>query len=211
MVGCSCFAYIFSYIIAKEWWVKTASYSLGRSSSRFAEALDDETISYIQNQLQERLELKNDKQYDAADEIRDELNQRFGVTIDDRMQEWNVEVDQFTVVNNNRRTSDVPERQQEASPPSYSLEEDDSDDVDDSDDEFNDSFEAVVESESDVTAPTSKVIMMVETNLEALTIPKLKERLRELGLPVSGKKAVLIERLSKVFDLTNYTKQEKQL
>jgi hypothetical protein len=122
------------------------------------------------------------------------LNQRFGVTIDDRMQEWNVEVDQFTVVNNNRSTSGVSELQQEASPPSYSLEEDDSED-DDSDDDFNDSFEAVFDSESDITAPASTA-MTDETNLEALTIPELKERLRALGLPVSGKKAELIERLS---------------
>jgi SAP domain len=157
--------------------------------------LGDETITYIQDRLQERLELKNDKLYDAADEIRDELNQRFGVTIDDRMQEWNVEVDQFTVVNNDRRTSNLPERRQSASPPSYLLEEDDASEDDDSDDDFNDSFEAVFDSESDITAPTSKATTD-ETNLESLTIPELKERLRALGLPLSGKKAELIERLS---------------
>ena len=32
-------------------------------------------------------------------------------------------------------------------------------------------------------------------NLAALTVPQLKERLRSAGLPVSGRKAVLIERL----------------
>ena len=167
---------------------------MGRSSGRLAESLDDETIAYIQDQLQERLELKNEKQYEAADEIRDELQARFGVTIDDRMQEWNIEVDQFTVVNNDRRPADFKERQEQNMPPSYSLEEEysvDSDD-DEAEEDFNDSFAAVFDSESDVTASTSSD----GTDLETLTIPELKEQLRALGLPVSGKKSELIERLT---------------
>ena len=167
---------------------------MGRSSGRLAESLDDETIAYIQDQLQERLELKNEKQYEAADEIRDELQARFGVTIDDRMQEWNIEVDQFTVVNNDRRPADFKERQEQNMPPSYSLEEEysvDSDD-DEAEEDFNDSFAAVFDSESDVTSSTSSD----GTDLETLTIPELKEQLRTLGLPVSGKKSELIERLT---------------
>ena len=186
--------FIICYVIAKEWWVKTASYAVGRGSRRSYDALDDETISYIQDRLQERLDLKNDKLYDAADEIRDELNQRFGVTIDDRMQEWNIEVDQFTVVNNDSRLLDVSERQQ-MSPPTYSFDEENNSEDDDSDKAFNDSFEAVFDSESDITTPTS-MAMPEDSNLEALTIPELKERLRAIGLPVSGKKSELIERLS---------------
>ena len=34
-----------------------------------------------------------------------------------------------------------------------------------------------------------------EANLAALTVPVLKERLKEMGLPVSGKKAELIQRI----------------
>ncbi len=169
---------------------------MGRSSGRFADSLDDETIAYIQDQLQERLQLKNEKQYEAADEIRDELQARFGVTVDDRMQEWNIEVDQFTVVNNNRRPTDFNERQEQNLPPSYSLNEeysdDDNADGDEADDDFNDSFAAVFDSESGITASTSTDGM----DLETLTIPELKEQLRALGLPVSGKKSELIERLT---------------
>ena len=36
---------------------------------------------------------------------------------------------------------------------------------------------------------------MDEDELSAMTVVKLKERLKELGLPISGKKADLIERL----------------
>jgi SAP domain len=166
---------------------------MGRSSSRFADAMDDETIAYIQERLQERLELKNDKQYEAADEIRDELSQRLGVTIDDRTQEWNIEVDQFTVVDTDRRSSDISvERQLQTPPPSYSIEEDDINEDDDADDDFNDSFEAVFESESDIAdSPASTD----EEDLTRFTIPELKEKLRALGLAVSGKKPELIERL----------------
>ena len=120
--------------------------------------------------------------------------ERFGVTIDDRMQEWNIEVDQFTVVNNDSRLLDVSERQQ-MSPPTYSFDEENNSEDDDSDKAFNDSFEAVFESESDITTPTSMAIPE-DSNFEALTIPELKERLRAIGLPVSGKKSELIERLS---------------
>lgn len=172
---------------------------MGRSSARFADAMDDETIAYIQDRLQERLDMKNDKQYDAADEIRDDLQQRFGVTIDDRTQEWNIEVDQFSVVRNDRRSSDVSEqRQQPTPPPSYSIEEDENDEVDDddADDDFNDSFEAVFDSETD-SEPSSMTTTTTDTvNLEKCTVPELKEKLRAMGLPVGGNKPELIDRLS---------------
>ena len=186
--------YFFLHFIAKEWWVKTASYAMGRSSRRFADALDDETIAYIQEKLQERLEMKNDKLYDAADEIRDELNQRLGITIDDRTQEWNIEVDQFTLINNDPRTSATSEEQQQRTPPSsYSIEEDDNGEDEDADDDFNDSFEALFDSESDMAVATATITD--EEELKRLTIPELKEQLRAMGLAVSGKKPELIERL----------------
>jgi hypothetical protein len=168
---------------------------MGRSSTRFAAALDDETIAYIQDRIQERLEMKNDKQYDSADEIRDELNQRFGVTIDDRTQEWNIEVDQFTVVNNDRRLYDTleEEKHMQTLPPSYSIETSDDNEDEDGDDDFNDSFEAVFESESNNF--TDAPALSEEEDLTKLTIPELKEKLRALGLAVSGKKPELIERL----------------
>lgn len=166
---------------------------MGRSSRRFADALDNETMAYIQDRLQERLEMKNDKQYEVADEIRDELNQRFGVAIDDRTQEWNIEVDQFTVVNNNRHSSDVSEeRDQQTMPPSYSVDEDDNNEEDDADEDFNDSFAAAFESETEISSTLSS---MDAESLKSFTIPELKEKLRALGLAVGGKKPELIERL----------------
>jgi SAP domain len=189
---------------------------MGRGNNRLADALDDENINYIQERLQERLELKNDKQYDAADEIRDELRERFGVSIDDRMQEWVIEVDQYSVVDNSSRLGHDtnPLIRQQSPPSSYTI-EDDSNDYDinrgvteldmtqasssysvESDEsnisETNGSYadyEETMGHDGDTSIPN-------ETIIENLTIPELKERLRAAGLPVSGKKSELIERLS---------------
>jgi hypothetical protein len=174
---------------------------MGRQNNRLADALDEETINYIQERLQARLEFKNDKQYDAADEIRDELREQFGVTVDDRTQEWVVEVDQYSVVDNNRRSPDTNPRIRKSSPPpSYSIDDDDDDEYD-NEYKVDDSISAMEITKSiddgmyETNGSNERDMPKNEVSLENLTIPELKEQLRAIGLPVSGKKSELIERL----------------
>jgi SAP domain len=172
-------------IEAKEWWVKLDNYVMRHDNKGLCESLDDEAIEYINGRLEERLALKKEKYYDAADEIRDELHEQFGVTIDDRMQEWCVEVDQFSAVDSTRssKNTNPPIRQEQE--PSYSVEEN----------EYNESNNNFAENQT----PENGVEISMEVDLENLTVPELKERLKAAGLPVSGRKAELIERLSGSF------------
>jgi SAP domain len=166
---------------AKEWWVKSDTYALRRSDNRLSESLDDETIEYINERLKERWDLKGTKNFDAADEIRDELREQYGVTIDDRLMEWFVEVDQYTVVDR-----EFTDRESSIKPiPSYSFE-----DYKVIEDEVGDFDEMATLENGVVMSKTENV------DLENLTVPELKERLRALGLPVSGRKAELVERLA---------------
>jgi SAP domain len=149
-----------------------------RSDNLLAESFDVETIEYINERLKVRWELKSEKNFDAADDIRDELREQYGVTIDDRLMEWFVEVDQYTVVDRG-----FPDRQSSMQqPPSYSF-EDIEDEVDDADE--------TETPKNGVDFSTTEIV-----DLENLTVPELKERLRDLGLPVGGRKAELIERLA---------------
>jgi SAP domain len=88
--------------------------------------------------------------------------------IDDRTREWSVEVDQYTVVDKNSSRGAPQWRPQEV--------------VEDDDNVKDDMFEHTDSQE--------------ERNLADLTVPELKEKLKEAGLPVSGRKAELIERLT---------------
>lgn len=158
-------------------------YVMTRSNNRLAETLDDEAVDYIQLRLKERSAFKKDKMYDAADEIRDELRSKYGVSIDDRTREWCMEVDQFTVVDNTGRSrGGAPQRQ------GYEVAAEDSDD---------DFFENLKfdDAEGDDDGNDGGATQ-VEGNLENLTVPQLKEKLKAAGLPVSGRKAELIERLT---------------
>lgn len=134
-------------------------------SNHLSDKLDDEAMYYIQDRIKERSELKKNRNYNAADEIRDELRSKYAVSIDDRTREWVVDVDQYTVVERSR------------APRGYAY-------VEDGDDAgIEDKF-----GNSDVFQEGS--------NLAELTIPALKEKLKAAGLPVSGRKAELIERLT---------------
>lgn len=171
---------------AQEWWMKTANYVMSRGINRLVESLDEETINYIHERLNERLALKNDKQFDAADEIRDELRERFGVSINDRMQEWTIEVDQFTVVDNT--TKSIKSSRSPSPQPSYST-----DGIDDNGDYENASNRLELDVDTGYSVPTG---ISIDLDFDDLTIPELKEKLRAAGLPVSGRKSELIERLS---------------
>jgi len=127
-------------------------------------------VEVVDAKLKERSACKRDREYEEADAIRDLLMDRFGVLVDDRNKEWSVlpgSVDDFI----DDETASAAAEGQEA-------------DEDDGDEDANQ--EEVEEEVEDI--PT-------EETLAKLTIPLLKEKLREAGLPVSGKKAELVARL----------------
>lgn len=131
--------------------------------------MEAEVKESIEQKIKERSVAKLNTEYERADAIRDELWEQYSVRIDDRVREWRVEGD-----------------------------------LDDSDD---DSESGPFTEENDVTesdvadfqreADQALDSDSVETeDLSDLKVDELKERLRAAGLPVSGKKAELIERLS---------------
>ena len=151
----------------REWHVVTAEYNEAPGSSY----LDDSTREVIVGLVQKRALAKLAKNYDEADAIRDELTDTYAVQLDDRLKEWSVVGGQ--------------EMLNEA-------EEDDDDDGDWSTVDMELEDEDYENDDDDEGEEGEKSL---EIDLQSLTVPELKEKLREAGLPVSGRKAELIERL----------------
>lgn len=156
-------------------------------------SLSQEDIEFIDSRLKERHSFKRERYYDEADAIREELREKYAVNIDDRTKEWSVEsAPEFSVV--------------DAGVVEYSAEDEDLDAaleamLDDSEqdfseeeryDEIEDDSEEEEEEEEEIE---DEVPSMTEEELSGLTVPVLKEKLKEAGLPVSGRKADLISRL----------------
>jgi hypothetical protein len=81
----------------QEWRVVTGNYS---ASSKSRNDLDEEVLGYIQDRLRVRFALKENREWDKADAIRDELREQkqYAVSIDDRNNEFSILVDEFTIV-----------------------------------------------------------------------------------------------------------------
>ena len=167
---------------SSEWRIDTNEY-FPTSTGKLAE----DTIAEINQKLAERFQCKRDRDYDTADAIRDELRQNYGVVVDDRTKEWSVE------------TIEEPQY----SEPVKSEEEDDffkdldaaldGDDEDTSEEGM--TMEDDDEEEEEESDDEDDGVSLTEEELSKLTIPVLKEKLRDVGLPVSGKKSELIARL----------------
>ena len=174
--------------------------------------MEEESKAYIQKRLTDREVARKSKDYAMADMIRDELKDDYSVVVDDRTKEWKVvtsEDDAFaSEAQASQRSAFVREKESmerdnggEAHKPS-SLEEDletffgDSPVEEDEEEEHDSSTTTIasVEDES-VLTPKEKDTLDESSHLSTLTVVVLKERLRKAGLPVSGKKAELIERL----------------
>jgi len=143
-------------------------------SEKYANAspfnLDDDVQTLIEEKIVQRAVAKLEKDYDTADAIRDELAEKYNVDIDDRLREWIV----IGMVPSSSATGDV--------------------DIDDSVFEVDESNFEDEQDENEVV--DSGEAMDNDVDLTSLTIPELKVRLKEAGLPVSGRKAELIERLT---------------
>jgi cysteinyl-tRNA synthetase len=155
---------------SREWHVDSDDYVQTPSGSNAKELTDDD-IETVQSKLVERAYFKREQNYEAADAIRDDLQDNFCITIDDRTKEW-------SVVEGSRGY--------DASGSQFST----------TDDEFEDGFDSVFNEPGDVSEETvSSAVTLSKDDLTSLTVVQLKEKLREAGKPVSGTKPVLVERL----------------
>lgn len=172
-----------------EWSFMSDSYSLSLISDPLPE--DNVLKTLIEDKVYDRAQAKVEKNYVVADAIRDELLQVFNVTIDDRMKEYTyrspsvsgfVDTQGFLVknINSNNVASQVSKEEEDL---------------------FKMNIQNPTEQtptpveQSGNTSDFACNSIDERANLTALTVPELKEKLREAGLPVSGRKDSLIERL----------------
>jgi hypothetical protein len=170
------------------------------------QALSAEDIETICAKLAERHALKLDRDYEAADDIRDELEEEFSVAIDDRNKEWRCvqsagegasEADSKFVEDALKSQSSAFKRTEEDREFVKDIEAifSGKEEPEDTSDESSSAEEIMVTEEETESAIKESSPSISEENLSSLTVPLLKEKLRDAGLPVSGKKAELIERL----------------
>ena len=147
----------------REWHVVNEDYVQSKESM----AIEDPNLQeHIEHQVAKRLAAKLKRDYEIADAIRDELMEKYNVSIDDRVREWSM------------LQSDEENEVFETG--SYESESEDDIGIE-------------LDGEIDVEASSND---QENPNLEQLTVVELKERLRTANLPVSGNKAELIERLT---------------
>lgn len=154
--------------------------------------------------------MKKSKSYQEADAIRDELQDVYSVLVDDKTKEWKVVSSggnsRFAAEAVLSQSSSFKQKQAESAVdeefdsifnrvkeelglrPDLATESNVVS-IDGSDKETN----SVVSEEEHISLPSKSASSRDE--LMALTVPLLKDKLREARLPVSGKKADLVERL----------------
>ena len=174
--------------------------------------MDDEAKEFIQKRVTDRVMARKRKEYDMADLIRDELKNDYSVVIDDRTKEWKVVTSDEEAFVREAKASQRSASVREKVEATRDVVEDREDVVQvqkTSGDKVEEVFEAafpVEEGEAaSVSVDEAEAVPAVaeendddvlnESHLATLTIVALKEKLRAAGLPVSGKKAELIERL----------------
>jgi SAP domain len=210
---------------AKEWLVMPDTYRFIGDPT----AVDPATFDYLDQRLQERFAHKNNRNWDEADAIRDELQEKYGVVFDDRSFEWSITKttgndDDDTVesrpgaavVVRSRIPSSPPPpanggttveyKFKEKVAPVSNLGDNDDEDVEDDDvfyeeegdEDEDEGFDDDAFDDNEVMAKngeTTTTTSLSKEYLSSLTIPELKEKLRNASLPLSGRKAELVERL----------------
>lgn len=169
-------------------------------------------LQQIELKVKKRADAKKQKNYELADTLLSDLTEKHGVRVDDAKKEWHFVMKKnndlepmkrgenekkpnrkekpskrmsaselipgvsLVQPSNNKNNYHESSRTKDQIPEGIIIQEDDSSSFD--------------ESEKDVKT-------LNESNLETMTVPDLKELLRRAGLPVSGRKAELIDRLIK--------------
>jgi hypothetical protein len=195
------------------WRVTEAYKTVYEFGGRRLHNVPEETLRSIEQLIKERAEAKDCKKYNVADEILDTLMEEYGVRVDDAKKAWfflprtremgddmtHVSEQAITRAGNeeNRNTFNLKQSSFEKSeiPLGISFDEDDSlptgISLETEEEEKIDKIPQGIQinqddGESDET---------VKIDLNSFTVPQLKDKLREAGLPVSGRKSELVARL----------------
>jgi len=177
-----------------EWALLSEEYLLNEVDSSFVP--DEDVQIKIGKLLGDRILARKCRDFDKADDIRDELREDYLVEIDDRSKDWVVVAPEGA-----RWAGDEEEGDDNIVSKQEWNEEDDEDSDETADDSDVDAFmEEVLGSSEDkdgvsIEEGDSSSASLDEASLMALTVPELKEILKSKGLKVGGKKAELIERL----------------
>ena len=177
---------------SSEWRVETDDYALAGPNN-----LSEEDTKFVEGRIVERFECKRNREYESADDIRDDLRAKFGVIIDDRTKEWKLDpYAQDSAAENN-----YEEKKDDSAFVRYDSQPDSQDDEDDDSvyekivvDETS-AEEEIEEDDDDESIEDDEDDSLGEEELLKLTVVALKEKLRDAGLPVSGKKSELVDRL----------------
>ncbi|KAL9181699.1 hypothetical protein ACHAXT_012042 [Thalassiosira profunda] len=173
---------------AGEWALLYEEYLLDEEGTSFVP--DDDVQMEIGKRLGERILARKARDFGLADRIRDELERDYVVEIDDRSKEWVVVAPEGARWSEDE--GDDGEMANVESKQEWEADDDEGSFGDDDDEEDDDLPEDItIEADADA-APSSS---LDESDLSELTIPELKEKLKAAGLPVSGRKSELIERL----------------
>eukprot|EP00979_Chaetoceros_neogracilis_P001123 scaffold197_cov268-Chaetoceros_neogracile.AAC.38 len=187
---------------SREWRVLSDDYVQTEAESG-ARTLTVEELSTVESKILKRARLKKDRCYEEADAIRDMLLQNYSIVLDDRAKEWKIVSSGGHGGGNSKFIEDAARSQ--SSPYKQKQMDQEFDEEFDSiflEDEMKDELD-LQESPSSVNvvvnAPEEKITLapsaLSRDELMSLTVPLLKDKLRESGKPVSGKKAELIDRL----------------
>ena len=182
----------------REWSIMSEEYTMSSQSC----PLDPDTEKIVKERVAARVAARALRKFDVADLILEALLAEYRVHIDDRLREWTavapVSLGQKNDVeepgDGDILGSEVADLEVSQDCPDASAEI--ADDIEASGDSHgnsegtgdNDADGAALEEEPDVGVDQ-------EEALGSLTVVQLKDRLRDAGLPVSGRKSELIERL----------------
>ena len=180
---------------SQEWRVLSDDY-VQTKAERGAEELTGMDVNAIETQLAKRIIFKKNRNYEQADLIRDDLQGKYSILIDDKKKEWKVisssGKSKFVARGSATRSSQPPPYTQtriEAEVEHDPWFDDDDDDDDD------DTTDGITAGDTNDAADVSSQSTISRDELMSLTVPLLKEKLREAAKPVGGKKAELVDRL----------------
>ena len=185
---------------AGEWALLSEEYMFNKAESSF---IPEETIiAAIGKRLGDRILARKRRDFDMADDIRDELRNDYVVEIDDGNKEWMIASPRGAMWdtnddNENGGGMNVVSKEE------WDAEDANDDDGDDDKYMEQDNIDVAFDDfmiNGSAKEVDNEIILAVGTDdvastLSTLTVPELRERLKELGLPVSGKKSELIARL----------------
>lgn len=204
----------------REWRIDTGEYARvsgsdggGGDESAAPDPLSHEDVANVQSLIRERTVAKTAKKYNEADALRDELRARFGVVVHDRTMEWRTVPDDADTEAEDPFASEAARSQRSAFAQGQDDEGDEGEGVAaeeeaevsagraaeakrgvTEDEELDSDLDAEFQDEEEGETVEASAAPAAE-ELSSMTVKELRERLREAGMPVSGKKSVLVGRL----------------